>query len=352
MFKGDKLNIMLFGESHGACVGVCVEGMPAGIPVNQAKIDEYSLKRKGLAAFSTPRREPDQVKILSGVFNNYTTGGQICAIIENTDTRSKDYTPNIPRPSHADYTARGKYEGFNDYRGGGMFSGRLTAALVFVGALSSSILDGRGVTTGSHIVSVHNACEAPLNMVNIDADTLKSLNALDIPVLETDTKKQIEAAILCAKEAGDSVGGVIECATVGYPPFIGGNYFNRLNSKIAQLIFSIPAFCGLEFGAGFSMARAKGSQVNDHLHIVDDTIETKTNNSGGVNGGISNGMPIVLRCAVKPTPSIHISQSTVDLCSNQNVEAVTKGRHDPCIALRATIVLKSMVEIALLDSML
>lgn len=352
MFKGDKLSIMLFGESHGACVGVCIEGLPHGIKLDWNKIDEFSRKRKGVAAFSTPRREADKVKILSGEFNGYTTGGPLCAIIENKDTRSKDYTPNIPRPSHADYTAKGRYGGYNDYRGGGMFSGRLTAALVFAGAVADSILESRHIYTASRVCSIHDVCDAPVDMAAVDKQLIDRLNDTDVPLLTDRLYPKIEQAVLSAKEKGDSVGGVIECLTIGCPPFIGGNYFSRLNAKIAGLVFSLPAFCGLEFGSGFDVTKKTGSQINDCLYMDGTLIKTKTNNSGGINGGITNGMPIVVRCAVKPTPSVHITQDTVDMDTGENVKSATKGRHDPCIALRATTVLKSVMEIALLDALL
>lgn len=352
MFNGDRLKIMLFGESHGTCVGVCVEGLPYGLKLDMEKIAEFSRKRKGIDALSTARREPDKVQLMSGVMDGVTTGGPLCAMIMNTDTRSHDYTPNIPRPSHADYTAKGRYGGFNDYRGGGMFSGRLTAALVFAGAVCDSILENKGVTTGVHVLSIHNVCDKPLDMVNTDVKLLSSLNVLDIPALTDEVKDAMTNAVLEAKAKGDSVGGVLECCTVGYPPFIGGNYFGRLNSKIASLVFSVPAFCALEFGAGFDMAQKTGYEVNDSIYYDGDTVKTSTNNSGGINGGISNGMPIILRCAVKPTPSVYKSQQTIDMNSKNNIEHVIKGRHDPCIALRAGIVLRSMVNIGLADGIL
>lgn len=352
MFNGDRLKIMLFGESHGKCVGVCVEGLPHGLKLDMEKIAEFSRKRKGIDALSTARREPDEVEIMSGVMDGTTTGGAVCAMIMNKDTRSKDYTPNIPRPSHADYAAMGRYDGFSDYRGGGMFSGRLTAALVFAGAVCDSILEQRGVTTGVHIRSIHETCDTPLDMVKVDVQLLKKLNAMEIPVLTEGIDEKMTAAVLRAKEDGDSVGGVLECAAVGYPPFIGGNYFGRLNSKLASLVFSLPAFCGLEFGAGFDMAKSTGSQLNDNLYYDGDRVKTVSNNSGGINGGITNGMPIILRCAVKPTPSVYKPQHTIDLDSKTNVEHIIHGRHDPCIALRANIVLRSMVNIALADGLL
>lgn len=352
MFNGDRLKIMLFGESHGKCVGVCIEGLPHGLKLDMDKIAEFSKKRKGIDALSTARREPDEVEIMSGIMDGVTTGGALCAMILNKDTRSKDYTPNIPRPSHADYVANGRYEGFNDYRGGGMFSGRLTAALTFAGALCESILEEKGVTCGVHVQSIHDVCDLSLDMVNIDANLLKELNAKDIPVLKDDVSELMTKAIIDARTQGDSVGGVLECAVVGYPAFIGGNYFDRLNSKLASLIFSLPAFCGLEFGGGFNMAQSMGSEVNDELYYDGELVKTRTNNSGGINGGITNGMPIILRTAVKPTPSVYKEQNTINMETGENITHVIKGRHDPCIALRAAIVLRSMINIGLADSLL
>ena len=354
MFNGDKLKIMLFGESHGRCVGVCVEGLPYGIELDKNRIDEFSSKRKGIKALSTSRREPDDIEIMSGIMDGCTTGGPLCAMILNKDTRSKDYTPNIPRPSHADLTAIGRYSGFNDYRGGGMFSGRLTAALTFVGAICDSILEQKGVTTGVHMVRIHNVWdEGAFDMVNVQAETLQRLNKMDIPVFAERTAEAMANEVMLAKSNGDSVGGMMECAVVGYPPFIGANYFGRLNSKIASLVFSLPAFCSLEFGAGIMMVDKMGSEVNDGIYIDNKgDFKTYTNNSGGINGGISNGMPIILRTVVKPTPSVYKEQDTIDINAKTNIKYSIQGRHDPCIALRANIVLRSVVNIALLDSML
>lgn len=352
MFNGDRLKIMLFGESHGKCVGVCVEGLPHGLALDEDRIAEFSRKRKGIDALSTARREPDEVEIMSGVMNGVTTGAPLCAMIMNTDTRSRDYTPNIPRPSHADFVADGRYEGYNDYRGGGSFSGRLTAALVFVGAVCDMILEKKGVTTGVHVARIHEVCDKPLNMETVDKFTLDRLNKMDIPVFDEDVSEAMTKAVLDARAEGDSVGGVLECVAVGYPAFIGANYFGRLNSGIGQLVFSLPAFCGLEFGAGFEMANKKGSQVNDSICYEGEQVRTRTNNSGGINGGITNGMPIVVRCGVKPTPSVYKEQDTIDMNTGENIKHSIKGRHDPCIALRANVVLRSMMNIALVDGLL
>lgn len=352
MFNGDKLKITLFGESHGRCVGVCIEGLPYGLRLDMDKIAEFSRRRRGIDSVSTGRREPDEVEIMSGVMDGVTTGGGLCAMIFNRDTRSKDYRPDIPRPSHADYAAKGRYGGFNDYRGGGMFSGRLTAPLVFAGAVCDTILEQKGVITGVHVLGIHNVCDSPIDMVKVDAELLRKLNAMDIPVITDGLEKEMINAVLAAKAEGDSLGGILEFAAVGYPPFIGGNYFDRLNSKLAGLIFSLPAFCALEFGGGFDMARRTGFEVNDSLYYDGDEVKTLTNNSGGINGGITNGMPIILRCAVKPTPSVYKSQKTIDMNSKTNIEHMISGRHDPCIALRAGIVLRSMVNIGLCDSIL
>ncbi|MBQ9625205.1 MAG: chorismate synthase [Clostridia bacterium] len=352
MFDGNALKLMLFGTSHGECVGVCIEGLPDGLKLDMEKIEEFSRRRKGIEGLVTARKEPDKVEFLSGVMEGITTGGALCAVITNKDMRSKDYTPSIPRPSHADYVAHGKYNGHNDYRGGGMFSGRLTAPLVFAGALCDSILEEHGAITGTHILSIHNVCDERLDMVHTDKALLERLNKADIPVLIKEKADEMKEAVRRAKADGDSVGGVLECAAVNVPQFLGGSYFNRLNAKIASLVFSIPAFCGLEIGAGFEAAKRLGSENNDELYYEDGSVRTRTNNSGGLNGGITNGMPIVLRCAVKPTPSIYIEQNTIDMEQKKNIEHTVYGRHDPCIALRAGIVLRSMLNIALADSIL
>lgn len=349
MFAGNKIKLSLFGESHGSHIGIAIEGIPSGIKLDNEFIERQMERRRSVNHLSTPRREPDVVNIISGVTNGITNGGTITCIIENTNTKSGDYQNNLPRPSHADYTGNGRYKGFNDYRGGGFFSGRLTAPLTFAGAICKQILASQGVVVGTHIQRIHNVCDESFDMVKTNKETLYRLSQMEIPVLDQSSAAGMEQAILAAKKSQDSVGGVLECMAIGMPAFVGGAYFERLQAKLSRLIFSIPAFVGLEFGLGFDGTLFFGSEVNDEFYYDGEEVKTKTNKSGGINGGISNGMPIVLRAAVRPTPSIGKKQNTIDLKTKQNAELETHGRHDPCIAIRAAVVLESMVAIGLYD---
>ncbi len=353
MFNGEKLKITLFGESHGKCVGVCVEGLPPGVKIDMDYIDKYMQRRRSVNKLTTPRQEKDIPKVISGVYEGFTTGMALSVIIENENTKSHHYTKDIPRPTHSDYTQRMRYGGFSDYRGGGGFSGRLTAPLVFVGALCSYILDKEGITLGVHLSSVHNVYDNDFNKCKISKDLLMNLKDMDMPLLNTGVKGDIIKEIEVAKEKGDSVGGTIEGCVIGIRGYFGGNYFSRLQSKLSSLVFSLPGFCGLEFGGGFSLCDKYGSQVNDQLYFDDQgKIRTQTNNSGGINGGITNTMPIILKAAVRPTPSISIEQNTVDLARKENVKTGTVGRHDPCIVLRGAVCLESVMAIGILDAVL
>lgn len=350
MFNGDKIRLSLFGESHGPAIGIAIEGLPPGVPIDLPRIDAYLDRRRSVNALSTPRREPDQVEILSGVTDGFTNGGTLTGMIRNQDTRSRDYDRGLARPSHTDYTGYYRYHGYADYRGGGFFSGRLTAPLVFAGGIIQAILQEQGVCAGTHVLKLHQVCDRKFTLTGEAKETLLGLGQMPIPVLNQDVAAQMEQAILQAKKAGDSVGGILECMVLGVPPFIGGAYFDRLQAKIARLVFSIPGFLGLEFGLGFAAAEGLGSQINDSYALAHGQIKTRTNHSGGINGGITNGMPIVLRTAVRPTPSISLPQQTVDFVNKEEKELVIHGRHDPCIAVRAAVVLESMVLLAVYDT--
>ncbi|WP_373209355.1 chorismate synthase [Allofournierella massiliensis] len=351
---GSAIALTIFGESHGAAIGAVLDGLAAGIPADEefiaAQMEKRRAKKGGL---STSRVEADKVRFLSGVYNGRTTGTAITMVIENTNTRSGDYakTLGLCRPGHADYTAHVKYGGFEDFRGGGHFSGRITAALCAAGALCQSILLTKGIRVATHaarIAGVEDEAFA-LEEEKLNAQ-LAALDACTgLPVLSEAAGEAMQQAIRAAASEGDSVGGVLETAVTGLPAGAGEPFFDSVESQLAHLLFSIPAVKGVEFGAGFAMAGLRGSVANDPMTIKDGRVVTTTNNNGGVNGGITNGMPLVVRTAVKPTPSIYKPQQTVDMGSMQPVELQIQGRHDPCIAHRAAIVQTAAVAFGLVD---
>lgn len=341
---GQNIKISLFGESHGPLVGATIDGLEAGIKVDEEFI-KYQMKlRQANDNLSTTRQEEDEVKIVSGVFNGYTTGAPLTVIIENKNIRSEDY-PKMYRPSHADYTSEVKYHGFQDYRGGGHFSGRLTAPLVALGAIAIQILNSKNIIIGSHIQNIHNIKDDEIDFSHLDEYFLK-VNNLLFPVLNKKAKDLMIKEIEIAKESKDSVGGIIE-TVVRIDNSIGEPFFNSVESKLSQYLFSIPGVKGIEFGLGFAFANYMGHEVNDEIYKEKD-IKTFTNNNGGVNGGITNGMPLVFRTVLKPTPSIGITQKSIDE-NFENTNLTINGRHDPCIVRRARVVIDSMVAFALLD---
>lgn len=326
---GENIKLTIFGESHGEAIGMVLDGFPAGedIDIDEVK-KELSRRAPGKSEMATPRKEPDEPDFVSGIFNGHSTGAPICAIIRNTDTRSQDYHPEKPRPSHADLTAQIKYRGCNDFRGGGPFSGRLTAAMVVAGAVCKQALARRGVTVTASILSVGSVVRA----VSEDFDFAMKKEILD------------------ARASGDSVGGIIECTANGVPAGIGGLMFGGMESRISSALYAIPAVKGVEFGAGFSIASMRGAQANDPIRIEDGRIFTETNHAGGINGGLTNGMPLVVRCAFRPTPSISREQNSVDLLKHENVTLRVAGRHDPCVVPRAVPVVEAMVAFCILDA--
>ena len=346
---GQSVSLTLSGESHGAGIVAILSGMAPGIPVNEEYIADELTKRRPAGAISTSRQEADKFEILSGVFNGLTTGTPITILIPNENTKSKDYSEIAvtARPGHADYSANCKYHGFQDYRGGGHFSGRITAGIVAAGAVCSFALAAKGIKIGSHIAEC--AGIADKNFSYLDAE-IDSLNKKFFAVIDEDAGKKMEEAIIEAKNEGDSVGGILETAIIGIPAGIGEPYFDSIESRLAHMLFSIPAVKGVEFGAGFAMAKMRGSEANDPFRIDENgKITTKTNNNGGINGGISNGCPITFRCAIKPTPSISAEQETVDFVKGENKNFVIKGRHDPAIIHRARVVVDSAAAIVLCD---
>ena len=345
---GNNVSVTLFGESHGEAVGAVIDGLAAGIEVNTDFIASQLNLRRPVGSISTPRAEKDNFKILSGVFEGKTTGTPICIVIPNENTHSSDYdeTRFKMRPSHADFTANVKYNGFEDYRGGGHFSGRVTAALVAVGAIVISALREKGILIGTHISKIADISDR--NFENIEAD-IKALNDMQFAVLDSQKGEEMQKKIKEVRAEGDSVGGVLETVVHGIPAGVGEPWFDSVESMLSHALFSIPAVKGVEFGAGFSLAQMTGSVANDPFEFVEGKIVTKSNNNGGINGGITNGMPIIFRTAIKPTPTISKEQETVDIRDNSNTVLAAKGRHDPCIVHRARVVVDSVAAITLCD---
>ncbi len=346
---GESVSITLAGESHGKAIVAILSGMAPGIPFDEEFIAKQLTKRRPSGAISTARQEEDKFEILSGVFNGFTTGTPITILIPNENTKSKDYSEIAvtARPGHADYTAECKYHGFQDYRGGGHFSGRITAGIVAAGAVCLSALEKKGIKIGTHIAKCAGISDR--NFVDF-LDDIESLGDKIFAVLDEKSGEKMEEAILGAKAEGDSVGGILETAVIGVPAGIGEPYFDSIESELSHMLFSIPGIKGVEFGSGFAMADMRGSEANDPFRIDENgKVFTKTNNNGGINGGISNGMPIIFRCAVKPTPSVSAEQETIDFAKGENKDFVIKGRHDPAIIHRARVVVDSAAAIALCD---
>jgi len=359
-----NLTLSIFGQSHGAAIGMTLDGVPAGEEIDFAVLDAFLLRRApGNAPWATPRKEADTPEFLSGIIDNKTgnkTDGKTCgapiaAIIHNTNTRSKDYEniKKIPRPGHADFAAHIKYGGNADLSGGGHFSGRLTAPLCIAGGICLQILERRGVKIAARVVQI-GGVRRRQHMSPVARETFASLTA---PVvsnarLASFLEPEFVAEIMRAKEAGDSVGGIIECVATGLPPGLGEPMFDGMENRIAQLAFAVPAVKGIEFGAGFSAAAMLGSENNDAFTSHDEKIITSTNHHGGILGGITSGMPLIFRVAIKPTPSISLPQQSIDLETNTPATLEVKGRHDPCIVPRAVPCFEAVAAIAILDAML
>ena len=420
---GENIRVSIFGESHGAALGVVIDGLPSGIRLDMTRIhEEMERRRPGQDIYSTPRKEGDAVEIVSGFLNGYTTGTPLCGIIRNTDKRSKDYEElkDMMRPGHADYTGKIRYNGFNDYRGGGHFSGRLTAPIVFAGAIAAQYLEQRGITIGTHLLRIGSIEDTRIDPVNINAEQLKAFRGMRFPVVNPETAQEIMKEINDARLDQDSVGGVLETAIVNLPAGLGSPMFQSVEARLAAFVFSIPATKGIEFGAGFGFGSMRGSEANDSFdlprgqvpwqnllpqgqvpwqntdkHENQDTsfrshessnpaassglssnhavqtiggketkpedscpdiseyfCPTKTNNTGGINGGITNGMPIIFRTAFRPTPSISKSQQALDTKTMQAREYSIHGRHDPCVAVRAVPVLDAAAALVVMDLLL
>lgn len=346
------MNYTIFGESHGPAIGVVLENVPAGIELNfDAIAAELSRRAPGKNALSTPRKEADTPEILSGVFNGKTTGTPLCAMIRNSDQHSKDYkaTKDLARPGHADYTGFVHYRGYNDYRGGGHFSGRLTAPLVFAGAVAKQILVRHGVYVGAHISQIEFVGDDSFLSagVELNQQLFETLAKKEFPTLSDADGERMQQAILQALDQQDSVGGSIECAIVGMPVGIGAPDIDRnVEGVIARHMFAVPAVKGIAFGTGFDCISMHGSQYNDKFYMDGSQVKTRTNHNGGVNGGITNGMPVIFEVAMRPTPSISQPQETVDFVKGKDAVIEIKGRHDPCVVHRAVPVIEAAAALA------
>ena len=355
---GNNLTVTLFGESHGPYIGAVLDGLAPGIPVNEDFIRQQLSLRRPSGRISTARVEKDEFILASGVFNGKTTGTPLCILIPNTVQHSKDYekTAMLARPGHADYTANEKYHGFQDYRGGGHFSGRVTAALVAAAAIVIPELAEKGIRIGSHIKNlggIEDRNFSEWKPGDSEAEgllgELKELNSKTFAVLDSQKADEMMKYAEKVASQGDSVGGVLETAIAGLPAGVGEPWFGTLESQLSYALYSVPAVKGIQFGSGFDMVSSLGSQFNDAFRMEGDRVVTKTNNNGGINGGISNGMPVLFRCAVKPTPSIYKEQDTIDMKAGENAKLVIEGRHDPAIIHRARVVVDSVTALVLYD---
>ena len=351
---GNILRVSVFGQSHGKAIGVNIDGLPAGEPIDLEELNAFLDRRKpGKSPLSTARKESDTPVFLSGLENGVTCGFPLCAIIENSDQHSSDYSElaDKPRPSHADYTARVKWGGHADMRGGGHFSGRLTAPLCIAGGIAKQILARRGIFVGAHLAAVGTENDAPFPL-HPTAELFDAIAAKPFPVVDDGAGERMQALILEARQDLDSVGGIIECAAIGLPAGLGDPMFGGVENRLAAALFGIPAVKGVEFGLGFGSSRLRGSENNDPFTVENGTVVTASNRAGGILGGITTGMPVTLRTAIKPTPSISRSQQTVRLSAMENAELVIRGRHDPCIAHRAVPVVEAVTAAVLLDLLL
>jgi len=345
---GQTLKLTIFGQSHGPAIGMTLDGIPAGLPVDLDKLQAFLNRRApGQHEYATPRKEADRPEFIAGIIDGYTCGAPIAATIRNTNTRSNDYEElkDIPRPGHADYTAQVKYGGYQDVAGGGHFSGRLTAPLCIAGGLCKQWLEQKGIRISAKINAIAGIQDDAWDPVNPDLNAVCS----DFPVLNTDAGSKMQEAIAAAKADGDSVGGVIECIITGLPAGLGDPMFGGIENRLSQMVYGVPAVKGLEFGSGFAGSELRGSQNNDAYTVSNGKVVTLTNHSGGILGGITTGMPVVFRAAIKPTPSIALTQKSVSLQKMEDQPLSIHGRHDPCIVPRAVPVIEAAAAIAIFD---
>lgn len=351
---GDPIHISIFGESHGAGIGVTIDGLPSGEAVDLEALCAFMARRApGNDKTATPRKESDSPEILSGLYHGHTTGAPLCAVIKNQNTRSGDYSEltRLPRPGHADYTGQVRFGGFNDPRGGGHFSGRLTAPLVFAGGVCKQILMRRGITVGGHIYQIGAVKDAPFDPVGLSPELLLKLCASRFSLIDETQQAPMREEVERARLSLDSVGGIVECAAVGVPAGLGSPMFGGVENVLSSIVFGIPAVKGVEFGAGFAAAGMRGSEHNDPFTMEDGKVKTATNHAGGILGGITTGMPVILRAAIKPTASISKEQRTVDLSLMQSAALSVRGRHDPCIVPRAVPVVEAAAALGLCNLM-
>ncbi len=352
---GNKIKLSVFGESHGEAIGCVIDGLPNGIKLDFDEINrEMARRAPGNDKTATARKESDIPHILSGVLNGITTGAPLAMEIKNTNTRSGDYgnLMSVPRPSHSDYPAYVKYNGNNDVRGGGHFSGRLTAPIVFAGAVAKQILKTKGVTIGAHIIQIGSACDNLFDKNNICAAELDAVTHKQFAVVNDESEAEMRACVEAARVNGDSIGGVIECAAVGLPVGLGGNMFDTVESRLSAALFGVPAVKGVQFGAGFDFAEMLGSQANDGYEMRNGKVALLSNNNGGILGGMTSGAPIIFSVVLKPTPSVSVPQKSVNLQTMENETLIVKGRHDPCVVPRAVSVIEGITAVTLLDLMM
>lgn len=353
---GENLRTTVFGQSHADAIGCTIEGLPAGESISVDALQAFMARRAPGGRLATQRKEPDTPEILCGMVEGVTCGAPLAAIIRNTNQRSQDYKAiaDLPRPSHADLPAEVKYQGHQDVRGGGAFSGRLTAPITLAGGIALQILERRGIRISAHLLSVGTAEDRPMNPMGENPEDLQKRLSRGLPVLTDEGKVRMTEAILAARKAGDSIGAVIECMIEGLPCGLGGPLFEGFDGKLAFGLFGIPGVKGVEFGRGFEASRMKGSENNDPWEISPDApgAKPRTNNAGGIAGGITTAAPVVFRIAMKPTPSIALAQETISISRRENSELGVRGRHDPCIGVRAVPVAEAVAALAVLDSLL
>ena len=352
---GKNIKISIFGQSHSSAIGVTVDGLPAGFAIDADELNAFMRRRMpGQHAYSTKRAELDEPEFISGLVNGVTCGAPLTAIIRNTDARSSDYDNlwDVPRPSHADYTAYIKFGEARDARGGGAFSGRLTAPLCVAGGIFLQSLWKKNIYIAAHIAQIGKIRDRAFNPVNVDEDDINALKTADFPVLDAKTGKRMLSAVEEARKNGDSLGGIVECAVTGLPAGIGEPMFDGMENRLAAVLFAVPAVKGVEFGNGFSAAGLRGSENNDAFIIRGNEVHTRTNNHGGILGGITSGMPLIFRAAFKPTPSISMEQDSVSLSRREETKLNIGGRHDPCIVPRAVPCVEAAAAVAIYDALL
>ncbi len=352
---GMNIKMAIYGESHGASIGLVLDGVPPGLKLDLEQIEKEMARRApGKNQLSTQRKESDSFAIQSGFFEGYTTGTPLCVVIKNSDQHSKDYSilKDKMRPGHADYAGYVRYQGFNDYRGGGHFSGRLTAPLVFVGAVAKQALAQAGILVGAHILQIADIKEENFNPLGIDDKIIAELNGKDFAVLDEAVGEKMQAKILEAKAELNSVGGVIEAMVTNVPAGLGAPYFDSVESRLSHALFSVPAVKGVEFGDGFGISAMTGAEANDQLHYEEGKVVAESNHNGGITGGITNGMPVIFRVAIKPTPSISREQRTISLKEQCDTTLTIIGRHDPCIVQRAVPVIEAVTAWTMWDLLL